>query len=207
MVIPPRFYSSISIDQPDFLDFHTANVSPAQAIAILEKNLNRTVNSVNLQTASVLGDPVFVIYLDDGSSYMVNVVSGELIRKSSELAENITRSGIKTEAPVKEIQYLESHDLLYPFGKLPVYRVAFENDSSMYYVSVMDGSLSQSTQITRIVTAITSFHTFEPIKQFTQRDTTRKGLLILTSIVGIAAALTGYYIALLPSIKRRTQSG
>jgi len=48
----------------------------------------------------------------------------------------------------------------------------------------------------RIRGAIASLHTFEPIKLITKRDAVRNGLLIISSLIGIVASMTGYYLAL-----------
>jgi hypothetical protein len=149
----------------------------------------------------------------NGRVYLLDAATGEIVEITPEVAEALARERLSLagegSSPPKlmEIERLNSHDLMYPFGNLPVYRVQFEGDgSNLYYVSANAGTVSQSNQLTRIRGAITSLHTFEPVRLITDSSAVRKGLLILFSSIGVAAALTGYYLALLPYFSRRTKS-
>ena len=88
-------------------------------------------------------------------------------------------------------------ELTYPWGPLPVYRVVVAEDpSTLYYFSVRDGTVSRSDRESRIRNAVASLHTLDPIKLLIEREAFRKGLLIVASLIGIAAVCTGYALAL-----------
>jgi len=73
----------------------------------------------------------------------------------------------------------------------------FDDDrATVSYISTSDGTVRRSDRWSRIRGAITSLHTFEPVKLITKRDAVRKGLLALLSMVGVGVAGTGYYLAL-----------
>ena len=57
------------------------------------------------------------------------------------------------------------------------------------------GTVQRSDRESRIRNAITSLHTLDPVKLLIERDAVR-GLLLLMSLIGMAAAGTGFYLAL-----------
>jgi hypothetical protein len=77
--------------------------------------------------------------------------------------------------------------------------VVAEDPSTFYYVSAKDGTVSRSDRESRIRNAIASLHTLDPVKLVIERESFRKGMLILTSIFGMAAVCTGLALA----VKRR----
>ena len=110
--------------------------------------------------------------------------------------EQIARDYVPSEARVLEIEATTQYSYSYQSGPLPTFRIVFANDhSTAYYVSVWDGSIRRSDRWSRILGAIISLHEFRPLNLFTPSDLIRKGLLVLFSAVGIATAVTGYYLA------------
>ena len=72
----------------------------------------------------------------------------------------------------------------------------FDHDqSSVYYVALRDGEVQRAVRWRWIQDAIASLHTFQPLKLISKQDIVRNGPLVLLSIVGIGASVTGYYLA------------
>ena len=114
-----------------------------------------------------------------------------------ELAEQIARDDFPSRARVLQIERADRHSFDYPWGPLPAYRIVFDDaQATVFYVSTSDGTVQRSDRSSRIRRAITSLHTFEPLKLITKRDAVRRGLLVLLSVVGVGVAGTGYYLAL-----------
>jgi len=213
MMLPARWFAPSLLKASGPADYRAASLSPAEAIKALEASLGKPVSVTWTDLRQVRETVVYEIYLADQGVYLVDASSGEMVWITPELAEGIARDRISltgedgNQAELASVERLEAHDLLYPFGNLPVYRVRFEEDgSNIYYISALDGSLSQSNQLTRLSAAITSLHTFEPVRLVTDNNLVRKGLVVLFSSIGVCTALTGYLLALLPIFPRRTKS-
>lgn len=210
MMLPARWFAPSVLETTRAPNYRAASLSPAEAASALEASLGESVDVAWAGLKQVKETIVYELYLVDQGVYLVSASSGEIVWITPELAEAIARERVAmtgeegVQAQLSSIERLEAHDLLYPFGNLPVYRVQFEGDgSNLYYVSALNGSLSQSNSLARMRAAISSLHTFEPIKLFTDSDTVRKGLLVILSMVGILTSLTGYILFLLPYIRQK----
>jgi hypothetical protein len=197
MVLPPLFPGPDPVKPVREIDFKDIAQSPAQAIANLEKTLGTTsqVSSVSLKwIQDVL---VYDVHLRNGDRHFINAVTGRLFSITRELAERFVRDAYPGAGRLLKVETIERHGYGYQWGPLPAYKIVLDNDQSTgYYVSAHDGSVRRSTRLDRIRQAIASLHTFEPIKLITKQNEVRKGLLIVTSVIGIVASLTGYYLAL-----------
>jgi hypothetical protein len=201
--MPERWFLPDGVQTAKAVDYSAAALSPADAIAQVEKELNQPVTVDLVQLLNIQGKPVYRVFMDEGMR-LVDAASGELLWVSPEMAEAMVRDNFGPAAQLNRIEQLEKNDVLYPFGELPVYRIRFQGDgSNIYYVSLMSGSISHSNAATRIRAAITSLHTFEPIKLFTASGAVRKGLLVILSVIGVVVSLTGYIIFLLPYFRRK----
>ncbi len=207
MMLPGRWFQPPGLRVSPQADYRAAQVSPGQAIINLGELAERPVEVISLSLKQVGETAVYEINLTDGSSYLVDAESGEIVRITPEFAERVVRDRLGIQTVLLEVETLDSHELLYPFGPLPVYRLVFEGEgSNVYYVSPRDGNLWRSNNLTRIREAIMSLHTFAPISLFVRQDRVRKVVMLLFSLAGIAAALTGYYLALLPYLRNKTKA-
>jgi hypothetical protein len=179
------------------MDIREITVSPAQAVASLERVLGASlqVNHINLRR--IQDAMVYEVAAKNGGPHLVDARSGQLFTITPEVAEQIARDNFPSDAPVFQSELVTRHNLSYPGGPLPAQRIVFDDDrSTVYYVSVYDGTVRHSNRESRIRRAIVSLHTFEPIKLITKQNAVRKGMLVLLSLLGIGAALTGYFLAL-----------
>jgi hypothetical protein len=128
--------------------------------------------------------------------HLVHAQSGQPFTITPDIAEQITRGYVASQSRVVQRDLVTKHSLTYQWGPLPVYRFIFDDDQSIaYYVSIRDGAVSQNNRWRWVTDAIASLHTFEPLRLITKQSTIKQGLLVLLSLVGIGAAITGYYLA------------
>lgn len=205
MVLPAHWFGSSEPEEALVIPkYRNASISPAQAVVALESELDQPVDLSQITLKQVLDRVVYEIAYPDGGAHLIDATSGELFRITPEVAEQIARREHGGEGKVFGLERLNEHNLIYPFGPLPVYQVVFENDrSAYYYVRVRNGAVERSTGLTRLRNLITSLHTFEPIKLISTRDTLRKGLLVMTALVAVGVSITGYIIFITPILNRR----
>lgn len=207
MILPNRWFGLITLQSTGVVDYSKGTISPAEAVQNLIANEGKGVEVTGVFLSGIAGMPVYQIYLSDGSSHLINAVTGQNITVTADLAERIVRDNLAIQGKTVKVESLETHDILYPIGPLPVYRITIDGyPSNTFYVSGKNGTITQSNNLTRIRAIISSLHTFEPVKLLSQRDSIRKGLLLLFSLIGIAASLTGYYLAVLPYFRKRPRA-
>ena len=197
MVLPPFSNGRAPVQPVRKIDFRNITQSPAQAIANLEKILG-TRSHVNSMSLKWIHDVlVYEIHLENGGRHFINAVTGQVFSITRELAERFVLDAYPGQGRVQKVEMLEKHNYDYQWGPLPVYQIVLDSaQSTAYHVSTDDGSVRRTERVDLIRGAITSLHTFDPIKLITKRDAVRNGLLIITAVIGIVASLTGYYLAL-----------
>lgn len=206
MILPNRWFGLITLQPTGLVDYSNVTVSPSEAIQNLNANGGKSSDVTGVVLTSIDGMPVYQVLSRDGSSHLINAVTGHILTITSDLAKRIIQDNVSTNGRSIKVANLDTHDIFYPHGPLPVYRMTIDGDSSnIFYVSPQNGVITQSNRLTRIRALISSLHTFEPVKLLSQRDSIRKGLLLLVSLVGIATALTGYYLAVLPYFRKMTR--
>jgi hypothetical protein len=207
MILPPPSYGPPPERSAEALDLGEDLISPTRAIAGLKNGRGGQpeVNAVTLRR--VLDTPVYEIALGGEGPLLVSARSGELFTITPSVAEQIVRTHFPSESRPLQTELVTNHSIAYPWGPVPAYRIATAGQTgTTYYVSARDGEVRRSNRWSRVQEAIASLHTFEPLKLLTRRESLRKGLLLLMSAVGIAAAGTGYYLAV-PRRRRGKNNG
>jgi len=205
MVLPPFWFGLTEVNAEQPISYRDAVLSPAEAITSLEQALGEPVQVKSFGLLKLHGRLVYQISIP-GDLRLVDSQTGELVELDANLAGQIVRDSLPEKNGDDRVDLVTSHSAIYPFGPLPVYRVTFPDDADSYYVNVWNGRVSRSNAMTRLRRAIVSVHTFEPIRLLVHREALQNGALILFSLVGIATALTGYYLAILPLTKRKSNN-
>lgn len=197
MVLPPLSNGPVPVQPVRKIDFKDITQSPAQAIANLQKSL-RTTSQVSFVGLKWVHDTlVYEIHFENGARHFISAVTGQLFSFTRELAERVVLDAYPGQGGAQTIGMLEQHSYGYQWGPLPVYQIMLDSDkSTAYFVATEDGSVRRSDRVDRIRGAITSLHTFDPIKLVIRPETVRTSLLIITGVIAILASLTGYYLAL-----------
>jgi len=197
MVLPPLSTGPAPVQAIQKIDFKDITQSPAQAIANLQKSLRTTSQVISVSLTWIHDVFVYEINFENGGRHFVNAATGKSFTITRDLAERFVLNTYPGQGGAQTIGLLEQHSYGYQWGPLPVYQIMLDSDkSTAYFVSTEDGSVRRSDRVDRIRGAITSLHTFDPIKLVTRREAVRTGLLIITGVIAILASLTGYYLAL-----------
>lgn len=149
-----------------------------------------------VQIRSLLGRRVLEVRGERG----VNLLDGESgapLNITSDIARAIAAEQVDPTVSITGITRLEEHDLGYPFGPLPVFRVTFDDGArTLAYVNVTTGGVVYADRFTRAWYALTSMHDFTALVVLVKSVKLRHGLLwLLAGGVGLVA-LSGYYLAL-----------
>jgi hypothetical protein len=201
MILPPLFFAPVRKLAPKSFDYRKVTVSPAEAVITLEESLEKPLQVQSVALQQIVDRAVYTIMSQHGESYLINAQSGQRFTITPEVAEQIAREYVPSQARVVQSELVNRHSFSYQWGPLPAYRLVFDSDRSTgYYVSAYEGTVRRSTLEDRLRGAIGSLHTFEPIKLITTQVVVHKGLIILLSLVGVGVAITGYYLAL-PRLK------
>jgi uncharacterized iron-regulated membrane protein len=204
MILPERWFEPGEMTATSSPDYTAAQISPAEAIATLETDLGRSLSPGWVGLTHIDGRMLYEVVDQDGSTYLVDADSARQFEITAEVAGKLVQERTGSASSPQSIELLTNHDLVYPAGPLPVYRVKLNSqDNHFYYVNFNNGGISRSTQATRLRNAITSLHTFEPVRLLTERGAARKGLLLTASLIGIGASISGYILAVLPYLQRK----
>jgi hypothetical protein len=196
MVLPPLFTPSMSQQASVLLDLQKTAVSPSDAVMELAKTGGELpqVRSVTLKQVADIA--VYEIVTASGEVYLVHAQLGQPFTITPDIAEQIARGYVASQPRVLQRDLVTKHSLTYQWGPLPAYRFIFDDDRSMvYYVSIHDGAVWQDNRWSWIKGAIVSLHTFEPLRLITKQSAIKQGLLVLLSVIGVGAAITGYCLA------------
>ena len=197
MILPAPSSGPPRQPSPAALDLQAVSVSPAEAVATVAKLAGGAPEVTSLELRRVATAVVYEISVAGGGAYLIDARSNQPFTITSEVAGQLVRDRFPSPSQVQQSDLLSTHDMTYPLGPLPVYRVVLAGDpSTLYYVSPRDGTVSRSDRWSRAQNALASLHTFEPLKLLVRSSSVRRGLLIIASVIGIMAALTGYYLAL-----------
>jgi hypothetical protein len=204
MMLPVEWFEPTAMTTPERIDYSGAMISPAVAVERLEEKLGAPVEVITLELKTIQGRPIYDIIAANVGSKLIDATTGAPFQVTQKVAEQIAREAIASQAEIQSTVRIKEHNISYPFGPLPVFRIAFSDRPGMYYyVTTQDGVISQSNWLTRVRSAVVSLHTFEPVQLLTDKTGVRQGLLVVTAAVGVLVALTGYYIAILPAMRRR----
>ena len=207
MVLPDEWFDPAPVKPTGQINYKEIGVAPQAAISQLEADLGSQVQVNNLGLKRLQRKLYYWITLEDGSYHLIDAVTGKEFKITEQTAKELIGLLTGVQADSIQIQPLSGHDMLYPFGPLPVFRIRLlTGDGDIYYVSMITGDISHSTFATRVRAVITSLHTFEPIRFVTQRDSIRKLLLVSVASVAVVVALTGYILAVQPGLRRRAKA-
>jgi hypothetical protein len=178
------------------LDLAQIAVTPAEAARALEwVGVAPAVTSIRLYR---LGDVLaYEIAVAGRGLQLVDARSGRLITVDAGLARNIAAARAPAGAQIVRMDLLSRrrHDLMYPWGPLPAYRLAFDDPwATLVYVGTDDGSVRSTTRWSRAIGAVAALHTFAPLDLVVREPAIRKATLIAIALTALVTALSGYAI-------------
>ena len=181
------------------------DMSPAEALGQVDRALGKAVDVKQISLRAISDLIAYEIETVDQSFYLVDTASGELFEITPVLAEEIARSRYEGFANVVSIDRIDFNSRSYPFGPVPVYRVAFDDVLRTHsYVSITpsfwwnarSGDVRQLNIFGRLRDILGAVHTFDVLKVVIDDGRIVRLLLWATAIATLVAALLGYYLAL-----------
>jgi len=180
---------------PPTLDFTSAEISPAEAIARLETPSAAAGAIRSVQLRNLGSRLVYVIQVAGGEPALVDAHSGERVAVDAAEAGRVASELYPGEDPANDPVRVERWDLHYFIGELPAYRVAFDDshDTEMY-IGVRTGSVFWWDGRVRARGLMTAAHDLWPLASIIGR---RAQFLIMMTLglLAVTITLTGYYLA------------
>ena len=170
------------------LDYREAVISPAQAAAALDQ-------PAVAMTLERMGDLIVYRIQARRGFHLVDARSGRRIVITPKMAETLVRSEYPVSAREMAVERLDRRRGGYG-GTLPAYRLTDATSASQYFVAIQDGSVHKVTRPSRARSAIASLHTFSFFNWFEENPKVRRIALFGAALGALAAALTGYFLAL-----------
>ena len=196
MTLLPTLTGPDPVQRAPNIDFRKIDLSPAGAVEKLEKALGSSVKVDKVSLRPIHDMVAYVVDLREGGTHFLNAVSGAVFTITPEMAKRYVVETYPTEGRVLAVESVEKHSYHYQWGALPAYRVVLDAKPSVdFFVEAKDGTVRRSGPWNRVVGVLARFHTFDLLKLVTRRDEIRHGIVIIAAMIGIAAALTGYYLA------------
>lgn len=204
MVLPESWFDPAPLEMTQQINYQEMVLSPQEALLRLRSIYGEQTQASDLFLKKIEGKLYFAFILQDGSFHLVDASTGEEFFVTEQSAEQLVRIITRDEASQVEITPLIRHDLLYPFGPLPVFRVKFQDSrGALYHVNMSNSDVTRMTSAIWIKAVISSFHTFEPMKLLTQRESVRLFLLVSSAVIAVFVSITGYVLAIQPLLRRR----
>jgi hypothetical protein len=197
MAMPPYWFGPTNFYKNPAIDFRTAALSPADAIDRLDMPGIGSSDIKRVELRQVRDELLYSVKLADGNTHLVSARDGAPFSFSEGLVVDIIRTAFKVDSPVQEVTRMMEHDMTYPWGSLPAWRIRFAyNPSHAYLLEESSLKVFRSSHATRIRSAITSLHEFTPVNLITSDKWVRKGLLIGIGSISLLGALIGVLLTL-----------
>lgn len=176
--------------------FQSMNVSPAEAIEILNKELDLPLQIKQINFKQIKNRIAYKISTKTGNVYLIDSVSGDRIRITQEFAKQIAQDKFIGSSKVVKVEKIDKYGLVYNWGPLPVYRVVFDGTlASSLYISGLSGEIvRKSNTIDKIRSLVLRFHDLSILTIFTKRGIYGKVLLVTLSLTSIVLIGLGYYL-------------
>jgi hypothetical protein len=174
-----------------------ATLSPADAVRLVrEQDTTAAVlNSVTLHT--VLDQPVYRVALRRQRGVLISAITGDRITIDRDLAVRIGNATFTKPPEVTSVDRLTAHSMSYPNGRLPAFRIAYDDESSTVLFIVQDeGTVVSTDRRRRTRAALASLHDFHVIRVTLGRASVQEAVLVGTGVVCLVVTLLGYWLAL-----------
>lgn len=177
-------------------DWSTAVVSPARAVAAAREaadSLGNPVRSVALAYEG--GRLLYRVQLARGNR-LIDATTGARYEVTREEAIRLARAAFTGTPGSVTVEPLARHDIRYPAGALPVFRVVLGDAAgTVAYVSPRDASVTLSDGTRRFRSMASRMHDFSLVRNLTGSSGLHFWLVMLSCIVAVAGVITGYWLA------------
>ena len=193
------------IDRPGpSTDLTGAVISPSQAVARTgaDPGVGGAPSVRGIRLGVVGTRRVYVVEVADEGSVLVDIETGEIVRIDMPLARELASGWMQPDREIAEERIVDSYDLWYVRGSLPVFRFVFDNGTRAH-VQTDTGEVTLADRSFQVYHGITGLHDFTILTSVLRIGNTR-WLLWTASLGAIVVIFTGYFIAYptLPFLRR-----
>ena len=206
MLVGSPTANGITMNRPrPTTDLTGAVISPSEAVARVEAGSGNggaaRVRRIGLRAVGTRR--VYDLGVGGGRSVLVDVETGEIVRVDMRLARELASSWMQPDIKIAEERVVESYDLWYVRGTLPVFRFVFDNGTRAH-VQTATGDVTLADRGVLAFFGIVGLHDFS-ILASVFRIGIGRWLLWAASLGSIVVIVTGYSMAYakLPFIARR----
>lgn len=196
MVLPAR---SPEANSEPVIPIAAEMIAPAAAVLAATDAPEPVVRS--LQLREVGGRVYYRVELAGDGARLVDALTGARLVLGDTLAVRLALAAMRTPAPVTSAATIETHDLWYRGGPLPVVRVRFGRDGEILAHVSTDGTVAFTSVYQRFKAIMGNLHSFAvPPFTFTA-DRLRKLALLGTGLLTVVLAVSG--VVLIFPLRRR----
>lgn len=175
-------------------DYTLAAIPPAEAIRLFHA-LDSTRQVQDLQLVTVL-DRVAYRIRTPRLTVLLDARTGREFQVDLGMAVAIARAHFGAPPGQITVERLTRHDLWYPAGELPVFRVNLDDGAAtVAHVSPADGAVHLSDRTRRLRSLAGRFHDFSVLRVLTGSRDLQLGSVFATSAIAVLSGLTGYWLA------------
>jgi Na+-transporting NADH:ubiquinone oxidoreductase subunit F len=200
LILPDREIIPRAFNSPG--DLSTAEVSPASAAARVSSD-STAPRSVRL--VGIGGRPYYQVTAEQDQKLLVDASSGQALNITAQVAESLARLAVG--AKVASVEEIRGQRQGSSSGPPLAFLVTFDDrQRTTARVSLSDGSVRAETKLRRVRREIAELHTLQQLQTISGSKVLREAVLHVTSIIGIFLVLTGYYLSLPKSWRRRIET-
>ncbi len=189
------------------IDPTSVSVTPAHALSAAAQDTGQPFEAKYIKLLQTVAGPVYEIAPLRGRAHLIDAATGQTVTMDAGMAELIIRHATGRPDVPAQVRKATKHTLAYPFGPLPTYRLAFDDDPSTYYFTHSPiHRIRRSDRLGRANFLIGSFHTFEPLRVAVRNVHYVHIVMISFALLGTFSVLTGFYMAL-PTRRRNKIPG
>ncbi len=181
-----------------------ATLSPADAVRLVQEQdtTGAELNSVTLHT--VLEQPVYRVALKRQRGTLISAVTGDRIEIDRDMAVQIANATFTTPPRVTSVERLTAHSMTYPNGRLPVFRIAYNDEPSTVLFIIQDeGTVVSTDRRRRTRATLASLHDFHALRVTLGRASIQEVVLVGSGLICLVTTLMGYWLALPGRWRRR----
>ncbi len=207
MVLPKPTPKAIKTGPMQPFDVSAATLSPADAIARLEENLGQDLEVSGIKVIPLPDRIAYEVRARRQRPALVDAGTGDLVIVTQDMAARIAREHVREDVGESAVELIESHSPTYPWGALPVYRVAFEaGQGTIVYVGQADASVTVTDLRQQLWALLISVHDFGIVRALFGIQSLHTPLLLLAAAASLVLVVTGYYMVFVTPARRRRKA-
>lgn len=176
-------------------DYSLATLSPAEAATTAASFAAAGAAVNDIELVRLAGRAVYQVMLAGVGPVLIDAVTGERITVDADEALRIATTAYTGDGTPSTPERVEEHSLRYMLGGLPAWRIAFDDrHGTEVHVVMRNGATTWSGSRHRFRMLMAAGHDWWPLGVI-GGPKWRSLALVLSALLALAAALTGYWLA------------